>query len=215
MPSFEFITDPLMGVYFVCAVFGGLMLILQFVMMMFGIGGDMDGVDGGGDFDTGDVGDSGGDFDDGADSTDSHPIGHSDGFDLFKVLSLRTVVAGITFFGLGGLIGLSGGFGHALSIVFALGAGIVALYTVYYIYLSFTRMKSDGNISEKTLIGANGNVYVKIPATGQGAGKVLVLQQDRTMEYEAISTGPEIKTGSPIVVVRVVSPTTVEVRVEN
>lgn len=209
----EFITTPLMGFYFICAIFGGTMMVLQLMMMVFGVGGDMD-ADGGGD--TGDTGDMDGGGDDlGDDGGSDHAESHSASNDIFKMLSVRTVMAGFAFFGLGGMAGLLATENQALSLLFALGAGLVAIYVVYYIYSSMVRLRSDGSISEKTLVGATGNVYIRIPAEGAGAGKVLVTQQERTMEYEAITSGPELKSGLPIVVVRVVSPTTVEVRLND
>lgn len=205
------ITDPLMFVFFACALFGGSLLLMQFVLMCIGVGGDEFG-DSGGDV-GGDVGDVG------HDSEGTHPahhgLGHADATGIFKMLSLRTIVAGLTFFGLGGLGGMTGKLGHALSLLLAVACGSVAFYIVYYIYLSIARLNSDGSISAKTLVGSYGNVYLRIPATGAGAGKVLVNQQERTMEYEAITAGEELKAGTPIIVVRIVSPTTVEVKVSN
>ncbi|MDR1962634.1 MAG: hypothetical protein LBQ50_02525 [Planctomycetaceae bacterium] len=202
--NFDFITSPLMGIYFVCAVFGGTLLILQLLMMIFGFGGSDSG-------DFGDGGDVGGESVGDAGS-DAHIGGHSQTMDLFKVLSLRTIIAGITFFGLGGLAGLTGGTSNLISVILAVASGLIALYVVYYLYLSIANLKSDGSISEKTLVGSFGNVYIKIPAEGTGIGKVLVNQQGRTMEYEAITSGNELKTGTPIIVVRIISPITVEVK---
>jgi membrane protein implicated in regulation of membrane protease activity len=213
MTFFDFITSPLMGVYFICAVFGGTLMVLQLVMMVIGVGGDTDS----GDFgDSGDVsGDSIGDADsDGVGDTDGNSsiAEHSHTADIFKVLSVRTIIAGITFFGLGGLAGLTGGMSKPVSVILAISSSLIAIYVVYYLYLSVANLKSDGSISSKTLVGSFGNVYIKIPASGTGIGKVLVNQQERTMEYEAMTAGNELKAGTPIVVVRIVSPTTVEVK---
>ncbi|MDR3196680.1 MAG: NfeD family protein [Planctomycetaceae bacterium] len=202
MTFFDFITSPLMGVYFLCAVFGGTIMILQLIMMIFGLG-SFDG----GDF--GDGGDLGGGGDVGGDVADG---GHSHSVDVFKVLSIRTIVAGITFFGLGGLAGLTGGTSKFISVLLAITSGLITIYAVYYLYLSVANLKSDGSISEKTLVGSFGNVYIKIPEAKSGIGKVLVNQQERTMEYEAVTAGSELKAGTPIVVVGIVSPTTVEVK---
>lgn len=212
MSIFESFTDPLSLIYLVSAVFGCTMMILQFLLMTLGMGG-MDGdVDADVDVDVDVDTDGGGDADADTDAADGHDAAHSAAAAVFKMLSLRTVVAGLAFFGLGGLIGLSATGNKAISVVFAAGFGMIAVYIVYYLYLSIARLKSDGSISEKTLVGCSGNVYVRIPGEGKGAGKVLVTQQERTMEYEAITSGEELKSGVPIIVVRIVSPTTVEVK---
>jgi membrane protein implicated in regulation of membrane protease activity len=178
-----------MGFYFVCAVFGCTLVFLQFLLMLAGFGGGDD-----------------------LDSSDTDVVEHSATADIFKVLSVRTIIAGIAFFGLGGLAGLTGGTSKPVSVVIAAAAGVIAIYTVYYLYRSVARLKSDGSISDKTLVGASGNVYLRIPAFGGGVGKVLVSQQNRTMEYEAVTNGDELKAGTPITVVRIVSSTTVEVK---
>ncbi|GHT10901.1 hypothetical protein FACS1894170_03780 [Planctomycetales bacterium] len=184
----EFAANPLTGFYFVCSIFGCTLVFLQFLLTLVGFG-DGDDVDSG--------------------STDL--IEHSATADIFKVISVRTVIAGIAFFGLGGLAALTGGTSKPVSVVIAAAAGFIAVYTVYYLYSAVARLKSDGSVSDKTLVGATGNVYLRIPASGNGAGKVLVNQQNRTMEYEAVTSGDEIKVGTPITVVRIVSSTTVEV----
>jgi len=187
MTFFEFITSPLMGAYFLCAVFGGTLMLLQFLLTMFGFGG----------------GDDGGDF---GESTE-----HASATDVFKIVSLRTIIAGIAFFGLGGLAGLTGGAPKSVSVVIAVFSGLVAIYGVYYLYLSAARLKEDGSLSDETLVGATGNVYLRIPGAKSGSGKVLVSQQGRTVEYEAITSGEELKNGIPVTVVGIVSSTTVEV----
>ena len=185
---FEFLSDsPLLGVYFLCAAFGGTLILFQMFLMMFGFGGDTDG-----------------DF---SDSTD-----HSTA-DIFKVLSFRTLTAGIAFFGLGGLAGWAGGLSSLPSFLIAAVSGLISIYAVYYLYQSVAKMKEDGSLSEKTLVGSTGSVYVRIPSAKSGIGKVLVTQQGRTVEYEAITARDELKSGTPIVVVAVISTTTVEVAV--
>jgi membrane protein implicated in regulation of membrane protease activity len=183
--------------YLVCALFGWTRVLLQFLLMLLGFGG---GADAGSDF--------------------GDDPGHTSTTDIFKILSFRTLTAGIAFFGLGGLAGLTGLSELAewtgkipmlISFIIALLSGLTAAYIVYYLYLSAARMKDDGSLSSETLIGSTGSVYVRIPAAKAGAGKVLICQQGRTVEYEAITAGDELKTSTPIVVVGVVSSTTVEV----
>ena len=189
MSFFELLeVSPLMFVYFLCAVFGGTLILLQLFLMLIGFGGGVD---------------TESDFGDTAE--------HSSPADIFKILSLRTLTAGIAFFGLGGLAGLAGKFTPPMSVFIAIVSGLTAIYIVYYLYLSAARLKDDGSLSTKTLIGSTGSVYVRIPAAKSGIGKVLVCQQDRTVEYEAVTAGEELKTSTPIVVVGIISSTTVEV----
>ena len=163
-------------------------MILQFLLMLIGF----DGSDGS---DIGDV-----------------DIDHPDTVGVFKMLSIRSIFAGIAFFGLGGLSGLSAGLWKPISFLLGIIFGLIAIVVVYYLYRSIEQLKSDGTISDKTLVGATGSVYVKIPGNNEGVGKVLLSQQDRTMEYEAVTSGSELVSGTPVSVVRIVSSTVVEVK---
>ncbi|MCL2304395.1 MAG: hypothetical protein FWC43_03535 [Planctomycetaceae bacterium] len=186
-----------------CAVFGGVVMVMQFLLTALGVGGgeDADGVDLPDDAGGGPV------------------VEHHGAFGLLRVLSFRTVVAGATFFGLGGLAGIYAApkFGLApnlaplLSICTATLFGLSAVYIVHYLYRWMYSLRYDGSVNLQTLVGSNGSVYVRIPPYGATGGKVLVNHQERTMEYEAITQGEELKAGTPIQVVRVISETVVEV----
>ena len=199
---------PLHGLFLFCAVLGGTIMILQLLFSLIGFGMDDigDGVDlsvDGMDADVEIDGSAGGDF---------AEAGHNTMFvEFLKVISLKTLIAGIAFFGLGGLIGLSLGFSPFLASVLALIAGALALYFVYWIYKKINAAQSDGTVSAKSLIGAQGKVYLKVPGKRSGVGKVLINQQDRTMEYEAVTPGEAIFSGTEIIVTKIISSTTVEV----
>jgi hypothetical protein len=60
-------------------------------------------------------------------------------------------------------------------------------------------------------VGRPGTVYLRIPAHKSGAGKIHVNVQNRTMEYEAMTTHELLPVGAKVVVVNVLGPDTVEV----
>ncbi|MGL6196004.1 MAG: hypothetical protein ACRC2T_14405 [Thermoguttaceae bacterium] len=192
----------LVTLFFLCALFGGTIMMFQFLLMMFGFG-DF------GDAELPDVDVSG--AEDGVHVHGSHGA--------FRVVSFRTLVSGLTFFGLGGLAGYFGTdyFGidakyrAAISIPCAMLLGLSALLIVYYIYSKMYSLRYDGSVKMETLLGAKGTVYVKIHPHKATGGKVLVNHQERTMEYEAITAGEEIKSGTPVTVIRIVSENMVEV----
>ena len=197
------------NVFIFCSVFGGTILVVQTLLAVFGFG--FDSLDA--DVDLGDTDMGGGDVDAGGTDLDG-AVGHvhSFGYHMFKVISLRTMVAGTTFFGLAGWAALVGtGGSQMVAMIVAVLAGLSAIFTVYFLYRWINMMRYQGNVSSDKLVGATGSVYVRIPAQGKGAGKVLVSQQSRTMEYEAFSAGRELPTGTQITVLKVISPTTVEV----
>jgi len=186
------------NVFIFCSVLGGTILVVQTVLAAIGFGfGGLDV-----DIDLGDA--------DIPDGMVGH--GHAFGDHMFKVISLRTMIAGITFFGLAGWLTLVCTDGNPVfAMIVAVLAGLAAVYLVYFLYRWINAMRYQGNVSDDQLIGATGSVYVRIPAQGKGAGKVLVSQQNRTMEYEAFSAGRELPTGTQITVLKVISPTAVEV----
>ena len=181
------------NIYYFCAVFGSLFVVVQFILTLFtGFGTDDADIAG-----TDDI-PSDGDFE-----TD-----HSDaGISFFRLLSLRTVTAGIAFFGLIGMGATKGGLTPLLAFLAAFLAGFAALILVYILYRFINAFRYNGAVNSDTLPGSAGNVYLRIPAKREGAGKVLVNHQGRSMEYEAYTDEEnELKSGTPITVQKILAP---------
>jgi hypothetical protein len=172
--------------FLVCAIAGGTFVVAQILAGMLGIGdGDHDGFD----HDTGDA-------------------GHGA---FFGVLSIRAISAALMFFGLGGMTALHYGASEGAAFGIALGAGAATLYAVAYVMKSLANLKSDGTARIERAIGLTGTVYLRVPASRAGSGKIQMMLQNRTVEYQAVTTGNEIPTGAIIKVVAVVNSDTVEV----
>jgi len=169
--------------YMGCAIVGGAILSLQMILMMFG--GDMDA-------DT-DVDDLGGD---------------SDGLGF---LSIRSMAAFLTFFGLTGLMGLEEGWGGGRTVAVALGTGTTSMLLVAWLMATFARLTSDGNVDPNNAVGQNARVYLRIPGESSGKGKITVSIQGRSQEFGATTKGPELATGSEVRVLLQTSPNTFEV----
>lgn len=205
--------------YLAAAVAGGTVLVCQFVLALIGLGHDGADFshDGGGDFNgdahLGDstVGDHGG-ID--AAGQDGHAgETHPDSTHLFAVVSFRTLVAALAFFGVTGLSTHSAGFPAAGSLLLALVAGIGAMYGMYGLLRLIAGLSSAGNERITNAMGVTGKVYIPIPASGQGTGKVQLTVQNRVVEYLAVtSDSTTLKTGESVEVVSVRSSDTVEVR---
>ena len=207
----------MLPVFLICAVVGGVILACQLVMTVLGFAGDMvdvdvpDDLDGGGDLDLG------GDVDAGDMSADADVDGdaggeaHHDTSWLLGVLSFRTLVAALTFFGLAGWAASGAGFNVAMQVVIALAAGVGAMYGVYYLMRSIYSLKSEGTVRVGHTVGRHGTVYLRVPGHESGTGKVQLSVQKRTMEYLAMTPGDELPTGTKVKVVRVITSNTVEV----
>jgi hypothetical protein len=199
-------------VFLICAVVGGTVLVLQFVMMLIGLGGEALDIDVGGDvgdaFDADFDADVGADVDHGGHTTADHHVGSSW---LFGVISFRTVVAALAFFGLGGMLADAAGWEQPGQLVVGALAGIAAMYAVYFMVISLGKLKAEGTPRVERTVGRHGTVYTSIPAEDSGTGKIQLNLQNRTMEYLALTSGHALSPGVKIVVTDVITSNTVQV----
>jgi membrane protein implicated in regulation of membrane protease activity len=191
--------------FLVCAVVGGTILICQFVLTLVGLGGEH-----GVDF-THDVAH---DFAGGAghDATgDAHGAGGNDNTGdqqhasswLFAVISFRTLVAAVAFFGLVGSVARSAEQPAGVQLLLAIAAGVGAMYGVHWLIRSISRLGEDATLRVKNALGQEGTVYVPIAGSRGQAGKIQLKVQNRLVEYEAVTSTPErLPTGTKVRVVR-------------
>jgi hypothetical protein len=165
--------------YVVCAIFGGGILLAQ---LFLGVAG----FDGFGQHD-------------GHHSFDGH--GHlTEGMHL---RSARAIAAGVTFFGLGGLLGVQLGLGPLLSLPVAVLIGAIAQTGTAKVLRNLTRFDQDRTLILDRAVGQSGKVYLTVPAGGTGLGKVHVSVQERLIEVPAITRHEAIPTGAAVLVVDV------------
>jgi len=126
-------------------------------------------------------------------------------------LSFRTAVAFLTFFGLGGMISVRSGFSPLVSLGLACLAGATAFWLVGLAMYQVSRLRSSGNVDIANAVGVEGKVYLTVPAERSGEGRVTVPIQGRTMQFKAVTRGPEIKTGGLCKVLSVHAGDTLEV----
>jgi len=157
----------LQTIYLGAAVLGGALLLIQIVLALLGGDSDVDG-----------------DLDAAADSGDfgSH-------------LSFRTAVAFVTFFGIGGMAASRGGYGAPVSLAVALALGSLAFWLVGLAMVQLSRLRSEGTVDIRNAVGAEGRVYLTVPAERAGSGSVTVPIQGRSMQFKAVTAGPELATG--------------------
>jgi hypothetical protein len=210
-------------VYLIAFLVGGTVLLLQFLLSLVGLGGHHDTGEGhdfhdGGDHDA--AGHEAGQDADGHDGHDTHH-GHGHGTQaagqdsatawFVGLLTFRTVVAALTFFGIGGLAALEAGLDPLLAVGVAVAAGLGALLLVAHLMRALGTLRSDGAVRIQRAVGVTGTVYLGIPANRTGAGKVTLNLQNRTVEYQAVTPQQELPTGTKIKVVAVLGSDTVEV----
>jgi membrane protein implicated in regulation of membrane protease activity len=188
----------------ICAVVGGTILICQFLLTVVGLGGDH-GVDYGHDlahdFSAGEGHDAAGGDHAAGDSHHDAAHGHSSSW-LFAVISFRTLVAAITFFGLVGLAAQSFQQAVGVQLLLAAAAGIGAMYGVHWLIRMISRLGEDGTLRVRTAVGQEGTVYVPIAGGRAQAGKIQLRLQNRLVDYEAVTSAAErLPTGTKVRVV--------------
>ncbi len=186
---------------FILAVAASVILVVQLIMMLVGLGGE-----GGFDGDTSDI-DGCGDLDCGIpDSADDAFNGDSlaDAGGL-RIVSFRTIVA---FFAVGGWITYTMAFFLPWwgALLIGIVAGCGAAVGVAYIMKAILKFQSDGNRRMGYAIGKPAEVYLTIPALRTGTGKISVIVQDSLTECDAVTDNSEpLPTGSRCVIKAVLS----------
>jgi membrane protein implicated in regulation of membrane protease activity len=210
--------DLLRNVFLVCFLAGGTVMVCQFLLSLFGLGGHHDL--GGDAHDVGgpDLHDMGGHDATGHDATGHDAQGHDTSHEhtslsdwLASVLTFRTVVAALTFFGLAGLAGLQTELGRPVVLAVALAAGTGAMFLVAWVMRSLSRLHAEGTARIERAVGKTGTVYLTVPGNKAGAGKVHLNLQNRTVECQAVTAHQALPNGTRVVVTAVIGRDTVEV----
>ena len=175
----------LQTIYFGAAVVGGALLLISIVLAL--LGGDADA----------DV-----DFDADLDLDQADIGGH---------LSFRTVVAFVTFFGIAGMACSRAGLSTGVSLLVAVVVGSLAFWLVGLAMVQLARLRSEGNVDIRNAVGVEAKVYLTVPGARSGSGRVTVPIQGRSMQFKAITSGPELPTGCLCKVVGVHAGDTLEV----
>jgi membrane protein implicated in regulation of membrane protease activity len=198
-------------VYAICAAIGATILVCQFVMTLTGLGGEHGDFGGGdGHFELGHDGAGHTGHDAHADDGHSHDQ-HVGSNWLFGVITFRTILAALAFFGLAGLAGVTSELGPLPTFVAAAAAGVAAMYGVHALMQGLHRLNEDPTARIQSSVGRTGSVYLRVPGGRAGSGKVTVIVQGQSLEVLAMTPHEAIPTGARVRVVGVLDRETVEV----
>ena len=211
-------SDVMFDVFLICFLIGATIMVCQFLLSLLGLGGHHDLGGDGHDLAGPDLHDVGGHEGGGHEGTAHEGTGHEGSTQsasssdwIFSVLTLRTIVAALTFFGLTGLAMQQTDLPQACNLTVALAGGAAALFLVAWVMRSLARLQAEGTARIERSVGKTGTVYLTIPGNRAGAGKVQLNLQNRTVEYQAVTSQEALPNGAKIVVTSVVSRDTVEV----
>ena len=191
-------------VFYILAIPSTIILVLQTVLLLFGVGGnhDADGADASGTAD-GDVSaetDPDGSFVPEHDAPYDQGPAHEAGL---RILTVRGVVAFLAICGWVGVAALDMGAAPLLATVLAVIAGLAAMVLVALALRFSLKMQQSGNLDLKNAVGLTGEVYVPIPRGGKG--KVTLTVQDRFVELDAVCPERELAVGEAVKVTGITS----------
>ena len=158
-------------IFALIAIPSTLVLLIQTLLMLFGIG---DGVDTDLDLDG-----------DGIPDMDVSP----DDFGSLHVFSIRGIAGMLCIGGWSGLVMYQAGWSLWLTVLLSVVFGVITLLLLGYVMYGVSRLQSSGNVDIKTAVGKTGTVYIPIPAGRSGQGKVNVTLNETFMELEAVTQG--------------------------
>lgn len=154
------------------------------------------GLDGHGDFDT--------DFDAGGD------VGGGDGsFDADPSMSLLTFRNLVNFclgFGWTAVLLHDRIDNNFILLFISVIVGVLLVAAVMWLFKWLSSMQQSGNIDVHTAaVGCEGKAYLTIPGERKGEGKVQITINNAVREYDAVTDGDTIKTGTPIKVLEAIN----------
>ena len=181
-------------------------LVIQTVLSIIGIGGDSDIDVPQGDFDV-DIPDGDLNVDDASYLEDMATTAD------FRFFSIRGVVAFLTVFGWSGAAVYDSTGKLAISLLVAVIGGTLAMLVIALLFYSINKLQATGNVEIKNAIDKIGEVYLTIPANKSGTGKVSITVQERYREFEAMTEEEnEIPTGVKVKVCSVIDNSTVLIK---
>ena len=189
--------SPVMKLLWGVTLTATLIFIIQTVMTF--LGADADGTDFDVDVDT---------------SMDGADLSNIEGGS--NLYTFRNLVNFFLGFGWSAILLQSSVKSTALLIFLSVLVGVGLVVAVMYLFKWLSTMQQSGNINVyKSAVGCQGKCYLVIPGERAGEGKVQITIQGAVREYNAVTDGGTIKTGTPIKVVEAVNANTLLVEELN
>ena len=203
--------DIVLQVFYCIAIPSTLVLLIQTILMFIGMGEDADGDI---DVDSDAIADDLPDVDEGVfgDNTITE-ASDSWGLEGLRIFTVRGIISFFVVFGWVGVVMLTAGVPIWITLPVAVICGFGMMFLLAVLFKLVMKLRSDGNIDNRNAIGTSGRVYLTIPASRRGEGKVYVMLQGTYVERSAVTDDAEaIPTGSEIVVVGISGQTDLVVR---
>ena len=169
--------EPAAQVFWGCAIVSSAIFLIQAILTMIGMDHDMDFEVG--DFD-GDTMDTGG---------------------AVSLFSIRSLVNFFVGFGWAGVSFYNDISSKAVLYIIAICVGLLFSYATIFLIKKMKKLEHNGAYKIADCVGKSCDVYLRIPAAGEGKGKVQISLNGSIHEFDAVSTGEAIATGKRVKVV--------------
>lgn len=191
-------------IFALIAIPSTVLLLLQTILMLAGLGHPV-GADSDADADAdadGDVDADGDGIPDSAQAAEGADVDSGDSG--LAVFSIRGILSMLCIGGWTGVALLGTSLPEWASVAIAAAAGIATLFLIALVMKSMKRLQSNGNIDVGNCIGKVAQVYIPVPASGKGTGKVTLTVQEQYSEFTAVtSSESKLDTGSFVRIISV------------
>ena len=171
--------EPAAQVFWGCAIVSSTIFLVQAILTMIGMDHDMD-------FDVGDF--------------DGNTMDTGGAVSLFSIRSLVNFFVGFGWAGVSFYNDISS---KALLYIVAICVGCLFSYATVFLIRKMKKLEHNGAYKIADCVGKSCDVYLRIPAAGEGRGKVQISLNGSIHEFDAVSTGEAIATGKRVKVVAV------------
>ncbi len=123
----------------------------------------------------------------------------------FQFITFKNLVGFFTIFSWVGLACINSDLSSALTIIISFASGLAMMFVMAGVYYLLSTMVDDGTLKVNNAIGRVGEVYLVIPANGEGMGKIQINIQGSMREMSAITNDKEdLKMGKVVKVLEVI-----------
>ena len=171
--------EPAAQVCWGCAIVSSTIFLVQAILTMIGMDHDMD-------FDVGDF--------------DGNTMDTGGAVSLFSIRSLVNFFVGFGWAGVSFYNDISS---KALLYFVAICVGCLFSYATVFLIRKMKKLEHNGAYKIADCVGKSCDVYLRIPAVGEGRGKVQISLNGSIHEFDAESTGEALATGRRVKVVAV------------
>ena len=144
------------------------------------------------------------------------PSGFDGGHSGMNLYTFRNLVNFILGFGWTAILLKDSVKSNFLLIVISALVGVALVVLVMFLFKWLNSMQQTGTIDVfKQAAGCQGKVYLTIPAERKGSGKVQITINNSVREYDALTDGDELPTGTDVKVVEAINESTMLVEPLN